>query len=114
MIKTEAFPSLLLITMGSIDCLTTIIGILYSGASEMNPLMAGIVNINLGAFLVAKLASTMFIALSYILAKKILNRTQNKNTKAFKYSDIMLKLGYTGTIIFLSIVVVNNLLIILA
>jgi hypothetical protein len=114
MLKREIFPSFLLIIMGSIDCLTTVIGILYSGASEVNPLMAGIVNTNIGAFLVVKLAATMLIAFSYILANKILNKTQNKTSKSYKYSCKLLKVGYVGTVVFLFIVVTNNLLIILA
>jgi hypothetical protein len=113
-LKTEILPSFLLIIMGSIDCLTTVIGILYSGASEVNPLMAGIVNTNIGAFLVVKLAATMFIASSYILANKILNKTQNKTSKSYKYSRKLLRVGYVGTVVFLFIVVTNNLLIILA
>jgi hypothetical protein len=113
MLKTEIVLSLLLIIMGFIDCLTTVIGILYSGASELNPLMAGIVNINFGAFLIVKLASTMFIAGSYILANKILNMTKNKNSKSFKYSSKLLKVGYSGTIVFLFMVVANNLLVLL-
>ena len=100
--------------MGSIDCLTTVIGILYSGASEVNPLMARIVNTNIGVFLVVKLAATMLIASSYILANKILDKTQNKTSKSYKYSCKLLKVGYVGTIVFLFIVVANNLLIILA
>jgi hypothetical protein len=114
MIKTKMIPSFLLILMGSIDCLTTVIGVLYSGASELNPLMAGIVSTNIGAFLVVKLGATMVIALTYILTNKILMRSQNKSTMSFKVSCKVLKVGYAGIIAFLCIVVANNLLILLA
>jgi hypothetical protein len=112
--KTEIITSLLLIIMGSIDCITTVIGVLYSGAAELNPLMAGIVSTNIGAFLVVKITATMLIAFTYLLANKILMKSQNKSTKSFKYSCKLLRIGYAGIIAFLFIVVANNLLILLA
>jgi hypothetical protein len=114
MLKTEVFPSFLLIFMGSIDCLTTVIGVLYFGAAELNPFMAGIVSTNIGAFLVVKLAATILIAFTYILANKTLMKTQNKSTKSFKYSCKFLKVAYAGILAFLVIVVANNLIILLA
>ena len=114
MLKTETFPSFLIIFMGSIDCLTTVIGVLYFGAAELNPFMAGIVSTNIGAFLVVKLAATILIAFTYILANKTLMKTQNKSTKFFKYSCKFLKVAYAGILAFLVIVVANNLIILLA
>jgi Domain of unknown function (DUF5658) len=112
--KTEVFLGFLLILMGSIDCLTTVIGVLYSGAAELNPFMAGIVSTNIGVFLVVKIAATIFTALTYILANKTLMKTKNKSTKSFKYSLKLIKVAYTGIILFLVIVVANNFLILLA
>ena len=114
MLKTEVFPSFLIIFMGSIDCLTTVIGVLYFGAAELNPFMAGIVSTNIGAFLVVKLAATILIAFTYILANKTLMKTQNKSTKSFKYSCKFLKVAYDDILAFLVIVVANNLIILLA
>jgi membrane protein DedA with SNARE-associated domain len=114
MLKTEAIPSLLLILMGSIDCLTTVMGVLYSGAKELNPFMAGIVSTNIGAFLAVKIAATLSIAFTYILANRTLIKTPNKSSKSFKYSSKFLKVAYAGIIVFMVIVVANNLLILLA
>ena len=114
MLRRESLTSFLLIFMGSIDCLTTVIGVLYFGAAELNPFMAGIVSTNIGAFLVVKLAATMLIAFTYILANKTLMKTQNKSTKSFKYSCKFLKVAYAGILAFLVIVVANNLIILLA
>ena len=75
MLKTEVILSFLLILMGSIDCLTTVVGVLYSGATELNPFMAGIVSTNIGAFLAVKIAATLLIAFTYFLA----NRTLTEN-----------------------------------
>ena len=61
--------------MGSIDCLTTVIGVLYFGAAEMNPLMADIVSTNIFAFLALKISATFLIGFTYILAKRSLNKS---------------------------------------
>lgn len=113
MLKTECLPCVLLIIMGSIDCLTTAIGISYSGARELNPFMAGIVNSNIGAFLAVKIAGTLVVAFSYILARQILLRSADKSTKFFKYSSKALQFVYMGLLTFLVVVVVNNLLILI-
>ena len=114
MLKTEVIPCFLLIFMGSIDCLTTVIGVLYSGATELNPFMAGIVNTNIVAFLVVKIVATIFIAFTYLLANRTLTKTQNKSSKSFKYSYQFLKIAYVGIMVFMVMVVANNLLILLA
>ena len=82
MIKREAIPILLIILMG-MDCVTTIIGVAYNGATELNPAMAVIVNSSVGTFAVVKVAATMFIALTYIFARKILMHLPNKKGKTF-------------------------------
>jgi hypothetical protein len=114
MIKAEVIPGFLLVLMGSIDCLTTVIGVMYFGAVELNPFMAGAVNTGIGAFLAIKIASTLLIALTYVIATKTLQKYPNKTTKSFKISNKMLKIGYGGIIAFLCIVVANNLIILLA
>ncbi len=114
MLKTEVFLGSLLMLVGSIDCLTTVIGVLYRGATELNPFMTGIVSSNIGDFLVVKIAATVFTAFTYILANRILMKTKNKSTKAFKYSLRFIKVAYIGIIVFLAIVVANNFLILLA
>lgn len=112
-LKAEVFPSFILILMGSIDCLTTVIGVLYFGAIELNPLMAGLVNTNMLSFLVLKIAATFFIGFTYIVAKRTLNKTLNKNTKSFRYSRVLLNVGYAGLVLFLVVIIANNLSILL-
>lgn len=112
-LKSDVFPSFVLILMGSIDCLTTVIGVLYFGAAELNPLMTGIVSTNIIAFSALKISATFLIGFTYILAKRSLNKTLNKESKSFRYSNILMKIAYTGLIIFLFIVIVNNIIILL-
>ncbi len=112
--KSEMFPSFILIFIGSIDCLTTVIGVVYYGAAELNPFLTGIVNTNIWAFLALKLSATFLIGFTYILANWLLNNADNKVTKSFQYSSKLLKIVFSGLVVFLVVVVANNLLILLS
>ncbi len=114
MLKSEMFPSFILVLMGSIDCLTTVIGVLYFGAVELNPFMSGIVSSNIAAFMVVKILATFCIGATYILSKRMLNKTVNKNTRSFKLSRYLIKGAYAGLMVFLIAVVANNLIVLLA
>ena len=105
----RGYKTLLLVLMGSMDCLTTVIGILYFGAVELNPVIAGVVSMNLPAFVVLKLTTTAFVCLVFVRAEKILMSAENKTAKAFNYTHKMLKFANIGIIVFLVVVVANNL-----
>lgn len=112
-IKTALLPSFILVLMGTIDCITTVVGLLYFGAVEQNPFMAGIVS-NIPLFTVIKLSATCCIAGTYVLANKILNSSSDKTTKGFRYSSVLIRATYVGLVIFFAIVVINNLFVLLA
>jgi hypothetical protein len=112
-IKSAALPSIILVLMGSIDCITTVIGTLYFGAVESNPIMATIVG-NVPLFMALKLAATLCIAGTYGLANRILYSTQDKTTKGFRFGTVAMKAAYGGLVVFLAIVVVNNFMVLLA
>jgi len=112
-IKSAALPSIILVLMGSIDCITTVIGTLYYGAVECNPIMATVVS-NVPLFMTLKLTATLCIAGTYILAKKLLNSTKDKTTKGFRYGSWALRAAYGGLVVFLAVVVVNNFIVLLA
>jgi hypothetical protein len=111
MLRIGVFPSALLVFMGSIDCLTTVVGVLYFRAVELNPIIAGIVNTSLPAFVILKLATTVLVGLIFVQTEKILMKTSNKTTKAFNFTKKLLKCTYVGIIIFLAIVVANNFIV---
>ena len=113
-LKSEVFPSLLIVLLGSIDCVTTVIGVLYFGAAELNPFLTGIVNASIWAFLAVKVGATFFIGFTFIAAKRMLGKTPNKQTKSFKFSSRLLTVAYGGLMVFLFVVVANNLIILLA
>jgi hypothetical protein len=111
MMNARTYPTVLLVLMGSMDCLTTVIGIMYFGAVELNPFLSGIISNNIAAFVILKLTTTVFVSLIFVQTEKILNKTTNKTTNSFKWTHRLLKVAYTGVIAFLIIVVANNLLV---
>ncbi len=112
-IKAAVLPSILLVFMGTLDCITTAIGVVYYGAVEINPVMAGVVS-NVPLFMVLKLTATLCIGGTYLLANKILNSTQDKTTRSFRYGSIGMKAIYMGLIVFMAVVVINNFMVLLS
>lgn len=111
--RTAMFPGLLLVLMGSIDCATTVVGTLYFGASEMNPVLAGVVS-NIPLFMALKLTATFCIAGTYVLSTKVLNSAQDKTTRGFRVGSAAVRVIYLGLVAFLTLVVVNNFIVLLA
>lgn len=108
-LKVNTFPSLMVLLMGSMDCITTTIGILYFGAIECNPLMSGLISTSISAFIALKLAATVLIGLTFVQADKILMKSQNKTSKTFTATKKLLKVASFGVVGFLIITVINNL-----
>jgi len=105
----QTFQSLFLFFLGSMDCLTTVIGTLYFGTVELNPLIPGLVNTNLAAFV--KLTVTFSVGLIFIFAEKTLSKSANKDSRSFKIAHKLLRIAYFGIVLFLAIVVANNILV---
>jgi hypothetical protein len=107
--QIKAAPSLLVL-MGSMDWLTTLVGILYFGAVESNPFLSEIARTNLPAFTAIKLGTAFFTAFLFYQAEKTLDRAPNKHSRAFVGVRYLLRGAYIASIIFLFVAVLNNLL----
>jgi len=111
-LRIRAVPCLSFILMGSMDWLTTIIGIFYFGAVEGNPFLAEIARISLPAFTAIKLSTTIIVSLLFYTAEKTLLRTQDKNSRSFRCTRITLRGAYIAATVFLLIAVLNNLIVV--
>jgi hypothetical protein len=111
-LRVRAVPGLSLFLMGSMDWLTTMIGIVYFGAVEGNPFIANVVSASLPAFTAIKLSTTIIIAFLFHKADKMLLKTQDKNTRSFRYTRFMLRGAYIMATALLLFAVLNNLLIV--
>lgn len=110
-LSVKTMPSLFLVLLGSLDCLTTVIGTIYFGTRELNPLIAGLVNTNFPGFVIVKLTVTIVFALVFIFAQKTLMQTKEKDNKYFKIAFKIVKYAYFGIAMFLAVIVINNILI---
>lgn len=108
-LSSKTAPSLLIL-MGSMDWLTTIVGIIYFGAVEGNPFLAGLARTNLAAFSAIKLGTAFFVGFLFYQAQKTLSRTENKKSKGFVGMRFLLIGAYLASLIFLSFAVLNNVL----
>ncbi len=109
---TPKLPSLAFILVGSMDWLTTVIGIFYFGAIEANPVMSSIAMTNLPLFTAIKFATTLVVGLMFYQAEKNLRTTQNKESKSFRLTKAGLRITYIAAIGFLSMVVLNNIIVV--
>ena len=101
-------PPSLLVLMGSLDWLTTVIGIFCFGAVESNPFLAGLAENNLPAFTGIKLGVAFFVGLLFYQADKILDKAVDQDSKATKRARLMLKTAYVASLVFLVFAVLNN------
>ena len=99
--------STLLVLLGSIDCLTTIAGILC-GAVETNPFLSGLAKSNLPVFTTLKLGAAFGTGFLFYLAYRILNRAGNQHNRSWRAVGLVLKVAYTASLVFLVFVVLNN------
>lgn len=107
------FPCLILIFMGTMDCATTVIGTVYYDTQELNPLIAHLVDTNLPVFVVIKIAVTVLVGIIFVLAERTLMQNQNHTDRSFRIAHRTLRITYIGIILFLTLVVLNNLLVLL-
>jgi hypothetical protein len=96
------------------DCLTTVIGKVYCGTSELNPLIAGLVNNNLPLFIFIKLSVSFGVGLMLVWAERSLQKNKDSDEKSYKVAKKALNIAYAGIITFLFIVVFNNFFVIFA
>jgi hypothetical protein len=109
MLRAKAVPSLAFVFMGSMDWLTTTIGILYFGAVEANPFLANLTRTSLPAFTVIKLATTIFVGLLFHQTEKSLMKTRDENSKVLVRMRYLLRCAYMAATVFLLIAVLNNI-----
>ncbi|MCW4028627.1 MAG: DUF5658 family protein [Candidatus Bathyarchaeota archaeon] len=112
--EAKYVSSLLLILMGSLDCLTTVIGILFFQTAELNPLLVGLINTNIVVFVAVKLGVTLLVGLLFLTAQETLLRATNKECRSFRFADLLLRAAFIGIVIFLLIVILNNVVVIAA
>ena len=104
MVKREVLFCTTLILVGTIDWLTTLVGIVFFGATETNPLIAGLTQANMPIFSAVKLSAITLTGLAFYKAKTKAKIARQITPFAKKF----LHSGYAICLLTLSAVVLNN------
>jgi hypothetical protein len=104
MVKKEVLFCTTLILIGTIDWLTTTIGIVFFGASETNPLLAGLTQSNMLIFSFVKLLAVTITGVIFYMAE-----TKAKTIKGSLFTKNLLNSGYIISLFTLTAVVANNI-----
>jgi hypothetical protein len=103
MVKREVVFCTTLILIGTLDWLTTLIGIAFFGATETNPLIANLTQTNILLFSVVKLSAITLTGLIFYRAETKTKLCQfSPSTKKFLHT------GYAICLLMLAVVVLNN------
>jgi hypothetical protein len=104
MIKKEVLFCTTLILIGTLDWLTTVVGVVFFGATETNPLLANLTQSNMLLFSAVKFAAITLTGLTFYRAE-----TKSKITSQISpFAKKFLNSGYAISLFTLMTVVLNN------
>jgi len=111
-LRIKTVPSLAMILSGTMDWLTTIVGIGFFGAIESNPFMAGLTSTSLITFTIVKLSTTLLVAFMFHKADQTLLETMDKKSRSFSLTRLTLKGAYFISTALLAAAVLNNIIVV--
>jgi hypothetical protein len=104
-VRKEVLFCTTLILIGSIDWLTTTIGVVFFGATETNPLLAGLTQSNMLIFSAVKLSAVILAGLVFYKAE---TKTKISN-QVSPFAKNLLNSGYVISLFTLTALVANNI-----
>jgi hypothetical protein len=106
MLKKGTLVFLTVVTLGVFDWLLTIVGIIFFGASEANPLLVNLTKTNIIAFSLVKLSAITISGLAFYEATII----GKLKTAEWPWTNRLLDGGYSVISLLLITVVASNVL----
>ena len=97
----------MLVFCGVIDCLTTVVGVACFGATEGNPLLASLTEVNLFTFSGIKLAAAVFIGVLFYKAGSV-----GKIEGSSHVGSRFLQVAYSLSLLTMLTVVTNNVMVV--
>ena len=104
--RIELFLFSAIILLGFLDWLTTVTGLFFFGATEVNPLLSGLTKSNMILFSFVKLSAAIFIGLALHKAA-VINKS---GTETCVFQSRFLYGGYSLTFLMLTAVVGSNVI----
>jgi hypothetical protein len=108
MLKKELLFFFAIILMGFLDWLTTVIGVFFFGATEVNPLLSGLTKSSMILFSAVKLSAVVLAGFALYKAAAISRPTNND----WHFTKRFLDGGYSLTFLALTAVVANNMIVV--
>jgi hypothetical protein len=102
--KKEVLLCTTLILIGTLDCLTTLVGVVFFGATETNPLLTSLTQSNMLLFSGVKLSAITLTGLLFYRAEAKTKLTSQISPFAKKF----LNSGYIISLFTLIVIVLNN------
>jgi hypothetical protein len=96
-----------LILLGFLDWLITMVGVLFFGAQEINPLFAGLTQTNMVLFSVLKLSATFLVGFLFYQGGTMVGKQNGYFAGGFLFS------GYLMSLAVLTAIVTNNIVAVL-
>jgi len=103
--KKELLLFSAVILVGVLDWLTTVTGVLFFGAVEVNPLLSGLTRSSILLFSTAKIAAVVLAGLAFYKAFALIKPSKSD----WRLTNGFLNGGCLFTVLVLSVVVVNNM-----
>jgi hypothetical protein len=104
--KKELLVFSAIVLMGFLDWLTTMTGVLFFGATEVNPLLAGLTKSSMVLFSAVKISAVVIAGFTFYK----LTAFSRPTTNDWHFTSRFLDGGYSLTFLALTAVVANNMI----
>ena len=106
MFRKEVFFFSAIVSVGFLDLLTTVTGIFFFGAAEINPVLSGLTKSSMLLFSVVKLSAIVFVGFAFYKATVICQsgRSDWHFTRKFLFG------GYALTFLVLATAAISNMI----
>lgn len=98
-----------IVLLGFADLFTTVLGVAFFGAAEVNPLLSGLIQANIPFFIGLKAVAVLLSGFAFYAGTKTVAQSSNRSGMHIRFIDF----GYFACVTFLSFVVTNNVVVIL-
>lgn len=104
--KKEAFFFFAVVLVGVLDWLTTVTGIFFFGAAEVNPVLSGVTKSSMLLFSFIKLSAVVFVGFAFYKAAGMCQWSRSD----WHFTKTILCGGFSFTFLVLTVVATSNMI----
>jgi hypothetical protein len=95
-----------LILIGFLDLATTVVGVVFFGAAEVNPLFSGLTQTNMLIFIGIKSSTILLIGVLFYKGASVAEMSFGSSSLGMRFLEV----GYLASLTLLTLIVTNNIL----